>query len=82
MVGAKVKVAGKVVEVLFRTEGKVGGHVTVENVGNKVVDRALATAIEDNYERWKGHPDYDKWMTDPHRCSVVLGRNPEDAGKQ
>ena len=82
MVGAKVKVAGKAVEVLFRTNGEVGGHIAIRNAGNRIVDRALTTAIEDHYERWKGHPDYDKWMTDPHRRSVVLGRNPEDAGKQ
>ena len=80
MVGAKVKTAGGTVEVLFRPGGDPGGHVTIEHAGRRVVDRALATAIEDHYERWKATGDYAKWMTDPYRRSVVLGRNPEDAG--
>ena len=76
MVGAKVVAAGRTVEVLFRDKGQVGGHITVEHAGQTVVDRALATTIDDNYLRWKDHPDYGKWTTDPYRRSVVLGSTP------
>jgi len=41
-----------------------------------VVDRPLATRIEDDYVRWKSHPDYGQWTADPFRPSVVLGTIP------
>lgn len=74
--GAQVTVGNGTVEVVFNATGGVGGHVTIVRDGKKVVNRDLATKIEDTYERWRGHPDYDKWMTDSARRSVVLGKNP------
>ena len=73
---AKVTCDGAIIEVLFRNKGLVGGHITVERAGRAVVKRPLATRIDDNYLRWKDHRDYDKWTTDPHRRSVVLGSAP------
>ena len=76
MLGARAESAGATVEVLFSNSGALGGRITVEKGGKKLVDRALAAGIEDNYDRWKGDPDYQKWTTDPFRRSVVLGKNP------
>jgi len=76
MVGARVEIAGRTVQVLFRERGPIGGRISIKRGEKAVVDRALATTIEDNYRRWKGHPDYEKWMTDPYRRSVVLGTTP------
>jgi len=82
MVGAKVESAGATVEVVFLDSGALGGHITIEKGGKELADRALASGIEDNYDRWKSHPDYQKWTTDPFRMSVVLGRNPEGEVKK
>ena len=78
MLGARVETAGATVEVLFSNSGAVSGKITVEKGGKKLVDRALASGIEDNYDRWKSHPDYQKWTTDPFKRSAVLGKNPEE----
>ena len=75
-VGARVTTKDGTVEVVFNDTGKTGGHVTITKADRPVVDRDLATEIEDHYDRWKLHPDYEKWMSDPFRRSVVLGVNP------
>ena len=72
--GARVKLTGGTVEVFFNSTGKVGGRVVIQ--GQNGVNRPLATTIVDDYDRWKKHPDYQKWMTDPFRRSVVMGVNP------
>ena len=76
ILGANVKTAAGTVEVTFNDKGKVGGHVSITTAAGRTVDRDLAAKIEDHYERWKDHPDYQKWTTDPYRRSVVLGMNP------
>ena len=76
MSGAKVKTADGTVEVLFADKGSVGGRIVITRNAKVIADRALATKIEDHYTRWKNHPDYENWMTDPCRRSVVLGTNP------
>ncbi len=77
MEGAKVEVDGRTVEVLFNREKSVGGEITIDKDGENVIQRTLSDKIEDHYERWKDHPDYEKWMNDPFLRSVVLGETPD-----
>jgi hypothetical protein len=75
-VGASVQLDGRTVEVLFRSRGAVGGTICIAQRGTQTLDRTLTRRIEDNYLRWRDHPDYGKWTTDPYRRSVVLGSTP------
>ncbi len=81
MVGAKVTQHTATVEVLFRDTGPVGGVIAIAKQGERIVRHPLATDIQDQYKRWKDHPDYEKWTTDPYRRSVVLGARRGEAGQ-
>jgi hypothetical protein len=72
----KIEIDGRQVEIAFAESGPVAGHISVKKAGKALVDRMLADKVEDHYLRWENHPDYQKWMTDPYRQSVIMGTTP------
>jgi hypothetical protein len=72
----KIEIDGRQVEIAFADSGPIAGHISVKKAGKALVDRGLADKIEDHYQRWENHPDYQKWMTDPFRQSVIMGTTP------
>jgi hypothetical protein len=57
-VGAMVTVKDTVYEVTFVPAGQPGGHIRVQQSGRLILDRGLASGIEDNYRKWATDPRY------------------------
>jgi hypothetical protein len=79
-VGVKFRADGSDVEVLFAHSGDVAGHIKISKAGKVVCDRALASEIEDNYQKWSGDPRFKDWMTNPYLRSVI-GEKDQDIFK-
>lgn len=71
MQGARVTVGARVYEVLFRTAGAVGGHVTIAENGQPVADRDLAAGVEDNYRKWSADARSTLWTTKPEYRNFI-----------
>ena len=70
--GARLTIDGKAYEVVFRTTGATGGHITASAGAQVVLDEPLVSSIEDNYGRWKDDPRYQAWMTNEFMHSVIF----------
>jgi hypothetical protein len=70
-VGARVTLGVKLCEVTFATEGPLAGHIRISQAGEVVVDRVLATGVEDNYTKWASDPRYRTWMTRPEYRNFI-----------
>jgi len=80
--GAKIVLGPKAYEVTFSTAGPTGGKIRMTDGGKAVVDEALVTKVEDNYDRWNADPRYKEWMTNEYMRTVIFpyGKRPEGAG--
>jgi heparin/heparan-sulfate lyase len=72
-VGAKFSIAGKTYELMFATAGALGGHITIREGGKPLLNRPLASAVEDNYRKWSGDPRYQAWITRPEYRNFIGG---------
>jgi hypothetical protein len=79
-VGAQFSADGSNVEVSFAKTGDVAGHIKITNGGKVICDRALASEIEDNYQKWSGDPRFKEWMTNPYMRSLI-GEKDQDLYK-
>ena len=70
-IGAKVTMGTTDYEVTFATAGPTRGHIRVAKAGKVVLDRALATEVEDNYEKWSEDSRYEAWMTRPEYRNFI-----------
>jgi hypothetical protein len=70
--GARVKADGRTFEVTFSTAGATGGHLKIVEGDKTLVDEALVTKIDDNYDRWKDDPRYQDWMTNEFMRTVIF----------
>ncbi len=61
--GAQVTVGQTVYDVTFARSGSVGGHIRIVRSGAVVLDRDLATVVQDNYQQWSADPRYKTWMS-------------------
>ena len=61
--GVQVTVGQTVYDVTFARSGSVGGHIRIVRSGEVVLDRDLATVVQDNYRQWCADPRYKTWMT-------------------
>jgi len=59
-------------EVTFATAGPTGGHIRISQNGAILLDRPLATDVEDNYQKWSEDPRYRGWITRPE-CRNFIG---------
>jgi len=75
-VGAKVSVGTTEYEVTFATAGPTRGHIRIARAGKVLLDRPLATDVEDNYQKWSDDPRYDTWMTRPEYRNFIGVRKP------
>jgi hypothetical protein len=73
-IGAKVTVGTMDYEVTFTTDGPSGGHIRVTHAGKVTLDRPLAAAVEDNYQKWSEDPRFDEWMTRPEYRNFIRGQ--------
>jgi len=69
--GARFSAEGLDVEVIFATTGEVAGCIKLTRGGQVVCDRPLASAIEDDYQKWHSDSRFDAWMTNPYMRSAV-----------
>jgi hypothetical protein len=69
--GAKITLAGKVYAVTFATAGPLGAHAAVTEGARTVLDRDLATSVEDNYRKWSGDPRHAAWTTRPEYRNFI-----------
>ncbi|MBM4039915.1 MAG: hypothetical protein FJ290_15530 [Planctomycetes bacterium] len=70
-VGAKLSIAGKDYEVTFATTGALGGHIAIREGGKAMLDRPLATSVEDTYGKWSSDPRYKAWTTQPEYRNFI-----------
>jgi hypothetical protein len=75
-IGARVSIGTKDYEVTFATAGPTGGHMRVFQGSRIVLDRPLATDVEDDYRKWSDDPRYETWMTRPEYRNFIGARNP------
>ena len=78
LAGAKFRADGMDVELTFATTGPIAGHVKLSRDGKVIHDRSLASAIEDDYQKWKTDPRFVSWMTNPN-MRAVIGEKDQDA---
>jgi hypothetical protein len=69
--GASIALGGRRYEVTFATAGPVAAHVTITEGGRTVLDRDLATRVEDDYRKWSSDPGYTRWTTQPEYRNFI-----------
>lgn len=52
------------VELLFRRNGVVGGHITIAG-RDRVIDHEFTQEVNDSYLHWMDDPRFEDWMTQP-----------------
>jgi len=70
-IGAKVTVGNTVYEVTFISAGQLGGHIRVQQSGELILDRGLASGIEDNYRKWAADPRHKTWINRPEYRNFI-----------
>jgi len=69
--GAKFTLAGRTYVVMFATAGPPAAHVAVAEGGRTVLDRDLATTVQDDYRKWSADPRYAAWTTRPEYRNFI-----------
>jgi hypothetical protein len=69
--GASIGLGGRRYEVTFATAGPVAAHVAITEGGRTILDRDLATRVEDDYRKWSSDPLYTRWTTQPEYRNFI-----------
>lgn len=70
-VGARLTLGERVCQVVFATSGPPAGRIRLTEAGKTLLDRPLATAVEDNYAKWSSDPRYKVWTTRPEYRNFI-----------
>ena len=70
-VGVRFVADGVSVEASFAKAGDVGGRLRLMQGDRVLVDRPLASVVEDDYHQWKTDPRFSEWQTHPAMRAVV-----------
>lgn len=81
MVGVRFTADGVSVEVLFARRGPVSARMTLSKGGRTLVDRPLASKVEDVYAKWESDPRFTEWMTNDF-MRPLIGAKEVDAWRK
>jgi len=70
-VGAALSVDGTDYEILFAPAGPIGARIKIRRGGRTLVDRPLASEIQDNYAKWRTDPRFSEWTSNPFMKNVI-----------
>lgn len=80
--GVKFNYENKSYTVLFDRAGAVGGQIRIEENGKVVQDHSFTRQIDQTYQNWKSHPNYERWMKDSRFAPYVKPAAAAQAGKK